>query len=71
MIIAITLEVAQRIETKRPTVARASNWPICEVAWIPIRASDPLTEMIRPNGVAMEGGLSMGTGIVRADSPPR
>jgi hypothetical protein len=48
---ATMVEVAQRILTKRPTVARASEAAIRLTARSPIRARDPRTEITRPKDV--------------------
>jgi hypothetical protein len=47
------VEFAQRMLTKRPTVARISDWLIWLVAMRPTRASDPRTEITRPKDVTV------------------
>ena len=51
---ATMVEVAQRMLTKRPTVARASDGDILFAAYKPARACDPRTEMIRPNDASVD-----------------
>ncbi|WP_235885546.1 hypothetical protein [Bradyrhizobium niftali] len=61
MIIATMTELAQRMLTKRPTVARTSEIGIWLAARSPTRASDPRTEITRPKDVTMnEPGKSEG-----------
>src|SRR5438270_1859753 len=48
---ATMVEFAQRILTKRPTVARTSESPIWLPASSPTRARDPRTEITRPKDV--------------------
>src|SRR3954453_19610040 len=61
VIMATMTELAQRILTKRPTVARTSETGIRLSASSPTRASDPRTEITRPNDVTMnEPGKSNG-----------
>jgi hypothetical protein len=56
---ATMVEFAQRILTKRPTVARISETPIAFVATRPTRASDPRTKITRPKDVTVvEPGMS-------------
>ena len=47
-------ELAQRILTKRPTVARTSETDIWPCARSPTRASDPRTEITRPKDVTID-----------------
>ncbi|WP_249124677.1 hypothetical protein [Bradyrhizobium manausense] len=54
MIIATMTELAQRMLTKRPTVARTSEIGIWLAAKSPTRASDPRTEITRPKDVTMD-----------------
>jgi hypothetical protein len=59
VIIATMVELAQRMLTKRPTVARISETAIRLVARSPTRARDPRTEITRPKDVTvMEPGIS-------------
>ncbi|BAL77622.1 hypothetical protein S23_44280 [Bradyrhizobium cosmicum] len=59
MIMATMTELAQRMLTKRPTVARTSEIGIWLSASSPTRASDPRTEITRPKDVTMnEPGMS-------------
>jgi hypothetical protein len=51
---ATMTELAQRMLTKRPTVARTSETGIWLSARSPTRASDPRTEITRPNEVTMD-----------------
>ena len=61
MIIATMTELAQRMLTKRPTVARTSEIGIWLAAKSPTRASDPRTEITRPKDVTIdEPGMSKG-----------
>ncbi|MFK4656377.1 hypothetical protein [Bradyrhizobium barranii] len=61
MIMATITELAQRMLTKRPTVARISETGIWLAASSPTRASDPRTEITRPKDVTMnEPGMSKG-----------
>jgi hypothetical protein len=53
VIIATMIELAQRMLTKRPTVARTSEIGIRPSAKSPTRASDPRTEITRPKDVTM------------------
>ncbi|UWU73737.1 hypothetical protein N2603_27085 [Bradyrhizobium huanghuaihaiense] len=53
MIIATMTELAQRMLTKRPTVARTSEIGIWLAARSPTRASEPRTEITRPKDVTM------------------
>src|SRR6478609_12053885 len=53
VIIATMTELAQRMLTKRPTVARTSETGIWLAARSPTRASDPRTEITRPKDVTM------------------
>jgi hypothetical protein len=48
VIMAMIVELAQRMLTKQPTVPRASAGAIRLAASKPTRASEPLTEMMRP-----------------------
>jgi hypothetical protein len=58
VIIATMVEVLQRIETKRPTVARISETVVWLVASNPTRARDPRTEITRPKDVTvLEPGI--------------
>jgi hypothetical protein len=53
------VEFAQRMLTKRPTVARISDRLAWLVAVRPTRASDPRTEITRPKDVTVvEPGMS-------------
>jgi hypothetical protein len=53
------VEFAQRMLTKRPTVALISESPILLTARSPTRASDPRTEITRPKAVTVaEPGMS-------------
>ncbi|WP_244431241.1 hypothetical protein [Bradyrhizobium yuanmingense] len=62
MIIATMTELAQRMLTNRPTVARTSEIGIRLSARSPTRASDPRTEITRPKDVTMnEPGKSKGS----------
>jgi hypothetical protein len=47
------VEFAQRMLTKRPTVARISEEVTWLVAMRPTRASDPRTEITRPKDVTI------------------
>jgi hypothetical protein len=59
VIMATMVELAQRMLTKRPTVARISEAAIRFVARSPTRARDPRTEITRPKDViVMEPGIS-------------
>ncbi|WP_396604260.1 hypothetical protein ACFLEY_27610 [Bradyrhizobium sp. YCK136] len=70
MIIATMTELAQRMLTKRPTVARTSEIGIWLAARSPTRASDPRTEITRPKDVTMnEPGKS--TGVAPDYARPR
>ncbi|MGY8631147.1 hypothetical protein RAD15_01455 [Bradyrhizobium sp. 14AA] len=61
MIIATMTELALRILTKRPTVARTSETGIRLSARSPTRASDPRTDITRPKDVTInEPGKSKG-----------
>ena len=61
VIMATMTELAQRMLTKRPTVARTSETGIRLSASSPTRASDPRTEITRPKDVTMnEPGKSNG-----------
>jgi hypothetical protein len=51
VIMATMTELAQRMLTKRPTVARTSETGIWLWASSPTRASDPRTEITRPKDV--------------------
>ena len=51
VIMATMVELAQRIETNRPTVARTSESGRLLVASKPTRASEPRTEITRPKDV--------------------
>ena len=51
---ATMTELAQRILTKRPTVARTSEMGSWLSAKSPTRASDPRTEITRPKDVTMD-----------------
>src|ERR1700760_526068 len=51
VIMATIVEFAQRMLTKRPTVARTSETAIWLVARSPTRARDPRTEITRPKDV--------------------
>ncbi len=53
MIMATMMELAQRMLTKRPTVARASERPNRLAARSPTRARDPRTEITRPKDVTV------------------
>ena len=53
VIMATMVEFAQRMLTKRPTVARTSERPILLVARSPTRASDPRTKITRPKDVTV------------------
>lgn len=53
VIMAMMVELAQRMLTKRPTVPRISEGVIGLTARRPTRASDPRTEMMRPNDAAV------------------
>jgi hypothetical protein len=53
VIMATMTELAQRMLTKRPTVARTSETGIRLSASSPTRASDPRTEITRPKDVTM------------------
>src|SRR5882757_8763152 len=60
---ATRMEFAQRMLTKRPTVARASARPTWLPARSPTRARDPRTEITRPKDVTMiEPGCEGGSG---------
>ncbi len=50
---ATMVEFAQRMLTKRPTVARTSEMAIWRVASRPTRASEPRTEITRPKDVTV------------------
>jgi len=53
------VEVAQRMLTKRPTVARTSETAILLAARSPTRAREPRTEITRPKDVTVvEPGMS-------------
>ncbi|UFW53073.1 MULTISPECIES: hypothetical protein [Bradyrhizobium] len=54
MIMATMTELAQRMLTKRPTVARTSEIDNWFAAKSPTRASDPRTEITRPKDVTMD-----------------
>src|SRR6478752_4913515 len=54
VIMATMTELAQRMLTKRPTVARTSEIDVWFVAKSPTRASDPRTEITRPKDVTMD-----------------
>jgi hypothetical protein len=54
VIMATMTELAQRMLTKRPTVARISETGIWLSARSPTRASDPRTEITRPKDVTMD-----------------
>ena len=53
MTMATMVEVAQRMLTKRPTVARVSEIGIWFAANTPTRAREPRTEITRPKAVTM------------------
>jgi len=56
---ATIVELAQRMLTKRPTVASIYDTAILFVARSPTRARDPRTEITRPKDVTvMEPGIS-------------
>src|SRR6266851_10330675 len=50
---ATMVEFAQRMLTKRPTVARTSARPILLTARSPTRAREPRTEITRPKDVTV------------------
>jgi hypothetical protein len=52
VIMAMMVEEAQRMLTKRPTVPRISEGVIGFTASKPTRASEPRTEIMRPNDAA-------------------
>ncbi|WP_229175235.1 hypothetical protein [Bradyrhizobium ivorense] len=53
MIIATMIELAQRMLTNRPTVARTSESGIWPAARSPTRACEPRTEITRPKDVTV------------------
>jgi hypothetical protein len=56
---ATMVELAQRMLTNRPTVARTSETAIRFAASNPARARDPRTEITRPKDVTVVGpGMS-------------
>ncbi|WP_201456119.1 hypothetical protein [Bradyrhizobium macuxiense] len=57
MIIATITEVAQRMLTNRPTVARISESGIWPAAMSPTRACEPRTEITRPKDVTVAAWL--------------
>jgi hypothetical protein len=54
---ATIIELAQRMLTKRPTVARTSDVGIWLVANSPTRASEPRTEITRPKDVTAKNPI--------------
>src|SRR5580693_339974 len=54
VIIATMVELAQRMLTKRPTVARVAETPSWLAARSPTRARDPRTEITRPKEVVAD-----------------
>ncbi|MHC2310426.1 hypothetical protein ACVIJ1_006896 [Bradyrhizobium elkanii] len=57
VIMATITELAQRILTNRPTVARISESCIWPPASSPTRACEPRTEITRPKGVTVPAWL--------------
>jgi hypothetical protein len=55
VIMATMVEAPERMETKRPTVARISDIGIWLAANMPTRADEPRTEIIRPRDVTRIG----------------